>query len=59
GTEEEQVAKMKQAARIISEEAAADFLFLFPNLMVATRNVQGLPQNLVSESFDLTGLTKS
>ncbi len=59
GTEADQVAKMKQAAKIISEEAAADFLFLFPNLMVATTNVEGLPQNVVSESFDLTGLTKA
>ncbi|MFC7625873.1 ABC transporter substrate-binding protein [Microlunatus sp. GCM10028923] len=59
GTEDEQVATMKQAAKIISEDAAADFLFLFPNLMVATTAVKGLPQNVVSESFDLTGLSKT
>lgn len=58
GTEEEQVSKMKEAARIISEDAASDFLFLFPNLVVATKGVQGLPKNLVSESFDLTVLSK-
>lgn len=58
GTEEEQTATMRRAAKIISEDAAADFLFLFPNLMVATTDVRGLPQNVVSESFDLTGLTK-
>src|SRR5690606_29198096 len=57
GTEEEQVAAMKEAARIIAEDAAADFLFLFPNLMVAKKGTTGLPKNLVSESFDLTVLS--
>ena len=57
GTEEEQVAAMKEAARIIAEDAAADFLFLFPNLMVARKGTTGLPKNVVSESFDLTVLS--
>src|SRR5262249_188791 len=35
GTQEEQVANMKEAAKLIAEDAAADFLFLFPNLEVA------------------------
>lgn len=57
GSAEEQVTNMKQAARIIAEDAAADFLFLFPNLMVAHKGVTGLPKNLVSESFDVTVLS--
>jgi peptide/nickel transport system substrate-binding protein len=59
GTEQEQVASMKEAARVVSEDAAADFLFLFPNLIVATKGVTGLPKNLVSESFDVTVLSKA
>jgi peptide/nickel transport system substrate-binding protein len=59
GTEEEQVASMKEAARIVAEDAAADFLFLLPNLIVAEKGVTGLPKNLVSESFDLTVLNKA
>jgi peptide/nickel transport system substrate-binding protein len=59
GTEAEQVTAMKEAARIVSEDAAADFLFLFPNLVVAEKGVTGLPKNLVSESFDVTVLAKA
>jgi len=59
GTEEQQVADYKQAAKILSEDAAADWLFLIPNLMVADKNVTGLPKNSISESFDLSGLARS
>jgi peptide/nickel transport system substrate-binding protein len=59
GTESEQIASMKEAARLVSEDAGADFLFLFPNLIVATKGVTGLPKNLVSESFDVTVLAKA
>jgi peptide/nickel transport system substrate-binding protein len=56
GSVEEQIANMKRAARIIAEDAAAGFLFLFPNLEVKKREVGGVPKNVVSESFDLTVL---
>ncbi|MBM7787502.1 ABC transporter substrate-binding protein [Tenggerimyces flavus] len=59
GTEEEQVAKTKQAARILAEDAAADWLFLFPNLIAAKVGVKGLPKNVISEAFDLTAVSKS
>ena len=59
GTEAEQTENMKRAARMIAEDAAADFLFLFPNLMVADADITGLPKNAVSESFDLSGLGRS
>lgn len=59
GTEQQQAAKMKEAARTLSEDAAADFLFVLPNLIVATKDVTGLPKNAVSESFDLAGLARS
>ncbi|RJK96558.1 ABC transporter substrate-binding protein [Vallicoccus soli] len=58
GTPEEQVTDLQQAARRISEQAAADWLFLLPNLIVAEADVQGLPENRIGESFDLTTLSR-
>ena len=56
---EQYVELMRQAARQLSEDAAADWLFVLPNLIVAEQDVQGLPVNRVSESFDLTGVTRA
>lgn len=58
GTEEEQVEAMAQAARLISEDAAADFLFLLPNLMVAEPDITGLPENMLTDSFPLADLAR-
>jgi peptide/nickel transport system substrate-binding protein len=59
GTPEEQVELMQQVARTLAEDAAADWLFLLPNLIVATNDITGLPQNRVGESFDLTTIARS
>jgi peptide/nickel transport system substrate-binding protein len=59
GDEQTQVADMKQAARRLSEQAAADWLFLLPNLIVADKNLTGLPTNAIAESFDLSRLARS
>ncbi|WP_033318166.1 ABC transporter substrate-binding protein [Streptomyces yerevanensis] len=59
GTPEEQITSLRAAARLLSEDAAADWLFLLPNLMVADKDITGLPVNNVSESLDLTGLGRS
>ena len=45
---------MKQAARILSTDAAGDFLWLLPSLIIATTNITGIPANAVTMSFDLT-----
>ncbi|HRB99642.1 MAG TPA: ABC transporter substrate-binding protein, partial [Dermatophilaceae bacterium] len=58
-TPEQQVAEMKKAARQIADDAAADFLFLLPNLMVAQPGITGLPKNAVGEAFDLGALARS
>jgi peptide/nickel transport system substrate-binding protein len=58
GDEAAQVDNMKKAARRLSEQAAADWLFLQPNLMVADKNLKGLPQNAITESFDLSKLAR-
>jgi len=59
GTPEEQTAAMQEIARILSEEAAADWLFLLPNLIVAEADITGLPENAIGEAFDLTLLARS
>ncbi|GAA1576567.1 ABC transporter substrate-binding protein [Kribbella sancticallisti] len=59
GDEAAQTEDMKKAARRLSEQAAADWLFLLPNLMVADKNVTGLPANAITESFDLSRLARS
>ncbi|USQ80377.1 ABC transporter substrate-binding protein [Ornithinimicrobium faecis] len=56
GTEEVQIEKMKEAAKLVSEDAASDFLFLLPNLIVADPGITGLPENAITESFDLSQL---
>ncbi|MEV4804666.1 ABC transporter substrate-binding protein [Nonomuraea sp. NPDC049421] len=58
GTEQQQTDDLKKAAKLLSDDAAADFLFLFPNLIVAKKGVTGLPKNGISESFDFTALSR-
>ncbi|GAA6527105.1 ABC transporter substrate-binding protein [Intrasporangium sp. DVR] len=58
GTPEEQVDLMKKAARELSQDAAGDFLFLLPNLMVADKGITGLPKNAITESFRLSDLSR-
>jgi peptide/nickel transport system substrate-binding protein len=59
GDEDTQIANLQQVARTIAEDAAADWLFMLPNLIVATPDVSGLPENRVGEAFDLTNLSRS
>lgn len=59
GTPQEQVTDMKKAAKELSQDAAADFLFLLPNLIVADKDITGLPKNAITESFDLSALSRS
>lgn len=58
GNEEQQVAAMQQVGRLIAEDAAADWLFLLPNLIVADADVRGLPRNRIAEAFDLAALSR-
>ncbi|UJH69782.1 ABC transporter substrate-binding protein [Ornithinimicrobium sp. INDO-MA30-4] len=59
GTVEEQTAAMQEAATMVSEDAAAEFLFLLPNLMVAEPGITGVPTNLIGESLELSNLARS
>ncbi|GGL93597.1 ABC transporter substrate-binding protein [Nakamurella endophytica] len=57
GTQEQYVADYKKAVGILADDAAAAWLWSFPNLMVADANVKGLPKNLVGEAFVLSDLS--
>ncbi len=59
GTREDQVTYMKKAAKTISQDAASDFLFLMPNLMVVDKGITGVPENSITESFDLSTIAES
>jgi peptide/nickel transport system substrate-binding protein len=59
GSPEEQVAAMREVARTINNDATANWLFLFPNVIAAKTKVTGLSRNQVGESFDLTGLGRA
>ncbi|MCH8627143.1 ABC transporter substrate-binding protein [Arsenicicoccus piscis] len=59
GDQATQVADMKKAARLVAEDAAADWLFLMPNLVVADKDITGLPKNAIGEYLDLGKLSRS
>jgi len=48
------ITDMRQAAQMLADDAAADWLFLFPNLVVARAGISGIPDNAITPSFDLT-----
>jgi peptide/nickel transport system substrate-binding protein len=45
---------MEQAARILAEDAAADWLYVLPQLIVARAGLEGVPANQTSLAFDVT-----
>ncbi|MDK9657355.1 ABC transporter substrate-binding protein [Propionibacterium freudenreichii] len=57
GPSDEQVGLMKQAARILATDAVADFLYLLANLVVTRADLEGVPKNLTSSSFDITSIS--
>ncbi len=56
GPADDQAATLKEAGELLSSDAAAEFLFLAPTLIVTDGTVTGLPVNEVSEAFDVTVL---
>lgn len=55
-TEAEQIELMKQAAQMLSDDAAADWLWLLPKLVVTKADITGVDENAPSLSFDMTGV---
>ncbi|MGL4832177.1 MAG: ABC transporter substrate-binding protein [Propionibacteriaceae bacterium] len=59
GTESEQTDALKKVAKTLSDDAASDWLFLLPHLIVTKSDVSGIPTNLTTTSFDLSMVTVS
>lgn len=54
GPAAEQAPKLKEAAKLLSTDAAADWLFLLPNLVITKPTITGVAKNATTLSFDLT-----
>ena len=50
-------ALLRKAARIVSQDAAADWLFNYRTLTVVSNRVHGFPTDAVNSRLDLTGLS--
>lgn len=57
-TPEEQTEKLKEANRIIASEAASNWLYLFPQIVVAHRDIDGFPVNGLNSQFFVYDITK-
>ncbi|MDR2619633.1 MAG: ABC transporter substrate-binding protein [Propionibacteriaceae bacterium] len=56
---EAEVVLMQQAAQVLADDAAADFLWLLPSVKVAKVGLAGIPKNSIGWSFDLTAITRN
>lgn len=58
-TTTEQTDLLKQANRIIVEDAASDWIYLYPQIVVASTTISGYPINGLNSQFYAFGITKS
>jgi len=58
-TTTEQADLLKQANRIIVNEAASDWIYLYPQIVVASTTVSGYPINGLNSQFYAFGITKN
>lgn len=56
GDQETFIADFKKVVTILADDAAAAWLWAFPNLMVADADVKGLPENAIGEALSVAGL---
>ena len=56
---DEQTAKLKQANTIIAEDAASNWLYLYPQIVVSSSAVTGYPVNGLNSQFFANGIKKS
>lgn len=59
GDEDEFVEKQKEAARLLAEDAAANWLFLLPNIIITTTDITGVQVDQTSLAFDVTTIASS
>jgi peptide/nickel transport system substrate-binding protein len=58
-TAEEQVADLKKANELIAEDAASDWLYLYPQIVVSASNVTGYPINGLNSQFYAYAIKKA
>lgn len=58
-TTDEQTDKLKEANRIIAEDAASDWLYLYPQIVVSAKSVTGYPVNGLNSQFFVSGIKKA
>jgi peptide/nickel transport system substrate-binding protein len=56
-SDDESTELLKQAARQIAEDAPVDWLVLFSDLVVASADVSGYPEDFTNSRFDASGIT--
>jgi peptide/nickel transport system substrate-binding protein len=58
-TTDEQTTLLKDANKIIAQEAASDWLYLYPQIVVASSKLSGYPVNGLNAQFFAYGITKN
>ncbi|OLP57994.1 ABC transporter substrate-binding protein [Xaviernesmea oryzae] len=58
-TTDEQTAKLKKANEIIAEDAASNWLYLYPQIVVSAKSVTGYPLNGLNAQFYVSGIKKA
>ena len=58
-TLDEQTAKLKEANRIVAEDAASNWLYLYPQIVVSAANVSGYPVNGLNSQFYAAEIKKA
>jgi peptide/nickel transport system substrate-binding protein len=58
-TTDEQTAKLKEANTIIAEDAASNWIYLYPQIVVSAKSVTGYPVNGLNSQFFAYNITKS
>jgi len=58
-SEDEQVADLKKANELIAEDAASDWLYLYPQIVVSAANITGYPINGLNSQFYAYGIKKA
>jgi len=54
-----QAAALTKAAKLLSDDAASDWLWLLPNLQVAKKTITGFPVNAVGDAYSVAGIAKN
>lgn len=58
-TVDEQTAKLTDANKLIAEDAASSWLYLYPQIVISKANVSGYPVNGLNSQFFAYGIKKS